>query len=124
MTGLEQGSEKTAYKLDLAYVLTKMLCAFDEKSLPGRTGFNTMLHEDIPDVQRVGYLPVINALPAEYLTIREILKRSMSITEQLKLEYAVLVFDEAVYSKIQPTFDGRSESSMISSSCGLVIFTP
>ena len=99
--GLKQGSGKTAYKLDLAYVLTKMFCAFDETTLPGWTGFNTMLHEDIPDVQRVDYLPVINASPTAYSTIHEILKRGMSITEKLKLKYAVLVFDEAIYSKIQ-----------------------
>ena len=99
--GLKQGSRKTAYKLDLAYVLTKMFCAFDKTTLPGWTGFNTMLHEDIPDVQRVGYLPVINASPTAYTTMHEILKRSMSITEKLKLKYAVLVFDEAIYSKIQ-----------------------
>ena len=78
-----------------------MFCAFDETTLPGWTGFNTMLHEDIPDAQRVGYLPVINASPNAYSTIHEILKRSMSITEKLKLKYAVLVFDEAMYSKIQ-----------------------
>ena len=52
-------------------------------------------------MQRVGYLPVINATPTAYSRIHEILKRSMSITEKLKLKYAVLVFDEAIYSKIQ-----------------------
>lgn len=98
---LKKGAGQRAHKLDLAYVLTKMLCASDETPLPGWTGFNTMLHEHIPDVQRVGYLPVINASPTEYSTIHEILKRSMSIAEKLKLKYAVLIFDEAVYSKIQ-----------------------
>ena len=98
---LRDGAGRTAYKLDLAYVLTKMVCAVDETPLPGWTGFNTMLHEEIPDVQSVGYLPVINASPTEYSTIKEILKRSKSIAEKLKLKYAILVFDEAVYSKIQ-----------------------
>ena len=76
-----------------------MVCTNDEIPLLGWTGFNTMLHEEIPDVQRVGYLPIINASPTEYSTIMEILKRSKSIAEKLK--YAVLVCDEAVYSKIQ-----------------------
>ena len=98
---LRDGAGRTAYKLDLAYVLSKMVCATDETPLPGWTGFNTMLHEEIPDVQSVGYLPVINASPTEYSTIKEILQRSKSIAEKLKLKYAVLVFDEAVYSKIQ-----------------------
>ncbi|CAB4022575.1 Hypothetical predicted protein [Paramuricea clavata] len=72
---------RTAYKLDLAYVLSNMVCANDKTPLPGWTGFNTMLHEEIPDVQSVGYLPVINALPIEYATIKEILQQSKSIIE-------------------------------------------
>ena len=98
---LRDGVGRTAYKLDLAYVLTKMVCASDEKTLPGWTGFNTMLHDKIPDVQSVGYLPVINASPTEYSTINEILKRSKIIAEKLNLKYAVLVLAEAVYAKIQ-----------------------
>ena len=88
-----------------------MLCAFDKTPLPEWSGFNKVLHDDIPDAQRVGYLPVINSSPTKYSTIHEILKRSMTITEKLKLEYIVLVFDEAVCSN---TFEGRSESSVIS----------
>ena len=109
---LRDGAGRTAYKLDLAYVLTKMVCAVDETPLPGWTGFNTMLHEEIPDVRSVGYLPVINASPTEYSTIKEILKRSKSIAEKLKLKYAVLVFDS--------TFDGKNANFMTSSSFGLV----
>lgn len=60
-----------------------------------------MIREDIPDVQRVSYLPIINASPTEYSTINEILKRSMSITEKLELKYAVLDFDGALFWKIQ-----------------------
>ncbi|XP_046842015.1 uncharacterized protein LOC124436135 [Xenia sp. Carnegie-2017] len=78
-----------------------MVHVTDETALPGWTGFNTMLIEEIPEVSRVGYLPVINAPPTEYSTINEILKRSKNIAEKLDLQYAVLVFDEAVYSKVQ-----------------------
>ena len=35
---LRDGAGRTAYKLDLAYVLTKMVCAVDETPLPGWTG--------------------------------------------------------------------------------------
>ena len=62
---LRDGARKTAYKLD-----GKMVCAIDETPLPGWTGFNTMPHEEITDVQGVGYLPVINASPTEYSTIK------------------------------------------------------
>ena len=78
------GAERTAYKLDLAYVLSKMVCATDETPLQGGTGFNTMFHEEIPNVQSVGYLPVINASPTAYSTIKEILQRSKSFAEKLK----------------------------------------
>ena len=99
---LRDCTARSAYMLDLAYVLTKMVSVSDQESpFPGWTGFNTMLHQGIPDVQRVGYLPVINASPTKYSTIKEILQRSQAITEKLSLKYAVLVFDEAVYAKIQ-----------------------
>jgi hypothetical protein len=61
-----------------------------------------LLHkESIPDTSGVGYLPVIDASPVEYSTINTILKRSTEITDKLQLKYATLVFDEAVYAKIQ-----------------------
>lgn len=94
-------SLETAYKLDLAYVLIKHICAATEEVLPGWTGFNTLLCKDIPDVSRVGYLPVIDASPTEYATINAILQRSKEIADKLELKYAVLVFDEAVYAKVQ-----------------------
>ena len=65
-----------AQKLDLAYVLLKMFPSH-ESVLSGWTGFNTILcHDDIPEVSRVDYLPVIDAPPTQYSTINTILKRS------------------------------------------------
>ena len=55
----------------------------------------------MPDVSRVGYLPVIDASPTEYATINAILDRSKEIADKLELRYAVLNFDEAVYPKVQ-----------------------
>ena len=94
-------SWEMAQKLDLAYVLLKMFPS-DETVLPGWTGFNTILcQDDIPEVSRIGYLPVIDAPPTEYSTINTILKKSEDIANKLQLRYATLVFDEAVYAKIQ-----------------------
>ena len=94
-------SREKAQRLDLAYVLLKMFPS-DETTLPGWTGFNTILcQNDIPEVSRVGYLPVIDAPPTEYSTINTILKRSEEIADKLQLRYVTLVFDEAVYAKIQ-----------------------
>ena len=53
------------------------------------------------DISKVGYLLVINALPTEYSTINAILTKSKEIADKLQLKYVVLVFDEAVYSKIR-----------------------
>jgi hypothetical protein len=65
---VNRDSAETAYKLDLAYVLIKHICAAKEEVLPGWTGFNTLLCKEIPDVSQVGYLPVIDASPTEYAT--------------------------------------------------------
>ena len=94
-------STETAYKLDLAYVLIKHICGATEEVLPGWTEFNTLLCKDLPDLSRVGYSPVINASPTEYATINAILEKSKEIADKLELKYAVLVFDEAVYAKVQ-----------------------
>jgi hypothetical protein len=99
---LVDDSTQTASILDLAYILIKYICAANEEVLPGWTGFNTMLFsKELPHVSRVGYLPVIDAPPTEYSTINTILTRSKEIADKLELKYAVLVFDEAVYAKVQ-----------------------
>ena len=99
---LNEDPTPTAYKLDLAYILMKYICAVNEEVIPGWTRFNTMLYNhEIPNVSRVGYLPVIDATPTEYSTINTILIRSKEIADKLELKYAVLVFDEAVYAKVQ-----------------------
>ena len=91
----------TAQKLDLAYVLIKSSPP-NNCLLPGWTGFNTMLCEDvIPPISRIGYLPVIDASPTEFSTIDAILKRCMEIANKLQLRFATLIFDEAIYSKVQ-----------------------
>ena len=50
-----------------------------------------------------GQNPIIDAPPTEYSTINAILKRSTDIADKLELRYATLVFDEAMYSKVQHT---------------------
>ncbi len=85
----------------MAYVLIKSLSS-DDHIVPGWTGFNTILCEDvIPPVSRIGYLPVIDTSPTEFSTIHAILKRCTDIADTLQLRFATLVFDEAIYSKIQ-----------------------
>ena len=101
LIALKDGAVRIAYQLHLAYVPSKTIHADDENPLPGWTGFNTMLCQEISVVQRVGYFLVINGSPTEYSTIREILVRSRCIVKKLQLKHPVLLFDEAVYSYIQ-----------------------
>ena len=76
--------------LDLAYILVMYICSSNDEVLPGWTGLNIMLcSNEIPDVSRVGYLPVIDAFPT-------ILAQSKEIADKLELKYAALVFDEGL----------------------------
>ncbi|XP_028408500.1 uncharacterized protein LOC114531056 [Dendronephthya gigantea] len=97
-------NEKTniSLKSDLAYVLVKMFHHSQESPFPGWTGFNTMLNEtEIPNESRIGYLPVIDNSPTEYSTINAILESGVDIANALQLDHIVMVFDEAVYAKVQ-----------------------
>ena len=80
-------SVKMAERLDLVYALVKSLKPDqDELLLPPWTGFNTLLYQDnIPDVSRVGYLPVIDGSLTQYLTINAILKNSTEIADKLNV---------------------------------------
>ena len=99
---VKTAASEAAQLLDLTYVLLKMIPSDDLPVLPEWTGFNTLLRKDnILNISRVGYLPVIDASPTEYSTINTILKRSTEIADKLQLLYVTLVFDEAVYAKIQ-----------------------
>lgn len=90
-----------AEMIDFIYTIIKKF-ANDDDLWPGWTGFNTLLRQDkIPPMSRIGYLPIIDASPTEYSTLHEVLIRSVKILNDLKLQQAVLVFDEALYAKIQ-----------------------
>lgn len=90
-----------AKKKDLAFTLCRFLG--NSISLPNWTGFNTKLtiSRNIPKQSKIGYLPVIDASPTEFSTVKEILVRSEEIANKLKLKYICLVFDEAIYAKVQ-----------------------
>ena len=90
-----------AKKKDLAFCLCRYLGK--SSAIPNWTGFNTKLtvNKDIPTQSKLGYLPVIDASPTELSTVNEILNRSEEIANKLDLKYMCLVFDEAIYAKIQ-----------------------
>ena len=86
-------------KKDLAYCL----CRYVDRSfsLPNWTGFNTKLTRSIPKQCKVGYMPVIDASPTELATVKEILNRCEEIADKLNLRHIFLVFDEAIFAKVQ-----------------------
>lgn len=93
-------TQDAAKRLDLSFVLCRSLQ--DESLLLNWTVFNTLLQEkEIPVLSKIGYLPIINASPTEMSKINAILQRSTQIANKLCLSHVCLVFDEAVYSKIQ-----------------------
>ena len=64
--------------------------------------FNTISKSnDIAVLSKIGYLPIIDASPTELSTFNEIIKRSLQIADSLQLQYICLVFDEAIYVKVQ-----------------------
>ncbi len=44
---------------------------------------------------------MIDASPTKMSTVKEIMRRSENIANKLGLRYVSLVFDEAIYSKVQ-----------------------
>ena len=108
---LEQSAHLTAQsshrKLNLAYVTSKIPeIAGNNNLLPGWTGFNTLLSKPKLVNSTVAYLPAIDAPVTDYSTVKEVLKRSLEMANKLELNFMVLVFDKAVYAKIQHISDG------------------
>ncbi len=86
---------------DLAYILMKSHQS-NQRLLPDWSGFNVLLMSSaIPPTSKIRYLPIIDGSPSEYATIHTVLQRSLKIADQLAQQCVVLVFDEAIYAKIQ-----------------------
>ena len=70
----------SAHKLDLMYALVKIFSVNMEDPWPGWTGFNTLIRQsNIPNVSKVGYLPIMDASPTEYSTLNEVMKSAIKI---------------------------------------------
>ena len=93
--------QELARRLDFAYTLMKMHQS-EVDLLPGWTGFNMLLQgSNIPPLSKIRYLPIIDGSPSEYSTLYTALQQSIKIADELLLERIVLIFDEAIYAKIQ-----------------------
>ena len=87
--------------LGLAYALYKVF-GNDGGVLTGWTGFNSQLHASEKVLTlHIGYLPRADASVTDLSTVYTTVKRCMKIAEKLNLQYQVLVFDKAIYPKVQ-----------------------
>lgn len=95
--------EVSQFEEHLVMVLTKMN-PLQTHTLPGWTGFHIMLDqtkEEHIKKSKIGYLPVVSGSPTELSTVNEVLRKSLSIAEELEIDCIVLVFDLAFYLKVQ-----------------------
>ncbi len=105
----DEGCRRDACQTDLAWFLARLpfsvspsLGTDSSQKVPNWSGFNAALHlSKIPNVSRIGYLPVINASPTELSTVRKVLENASDVAKQLQQEDIVVVFDQAIYAKAQ-----------------------
>ena len=65
-------------------------------------GFNTLLRRNhILKSAKISYLTAIPASPTNYDTVLTILRRSVAIAEELHIPSITLVFNKAIYVKVQ-----------------------
>lgn len=88
-------------KDDQVYAVMKQQGPVGQNLLPDWTGFNTLLYPKPTVCSNISYLPIIDASPTEYATIKKILESCCQIALELQLSQIVLVCDEAVYAKVQ-----------------------
>ena len=84
-------------KLDFMFTSCKFQSQYLSFNVPGWTGFNTLLANDVPTVSKISFLPIIDNPITEMSTINEVVQ----IADELELLPVLLVADEAVYAKIQ-----------------------
>ena len=85
--------------LDFGFVLSRMYATEVGEWVPSWTGFNSQLVTSVPEMSKIGYLPVIDAPVTDMATVNELLRHSSSIRIRLQLPKIVLIFDEAIYAK-------------------------
>ena len=68
--------------------------------VPSWTGFNILIRNEMPILSsNIQYLTSIDSPATEMCTVITVLDRCLKIKEQLRLNYIVCVFDQAIYCK-------------------------
>lgn len=97
--------DKTMYEIskhtDQAYVVSKT--SSDPNTAPtsyGWTASNKLANKPLPE-SVIHYLPIIEASPTEYATVKHVLDSAMATADNLRCDTVVVVFDQAIYAKAQ-----------------------
>ena len=92
---------KAAAVIEAAYGMTKVVADM-LSTIPGWTAFHLELHKnETLEKSAIHYLPVIESSPTEMSSVNEILNKSREMSDRLDLPQMILVFDQAIYSKVQ-----------------------
>ena len=94
--------------VDLAWTLVKMtqlklfevdLFPSEKQTVPGWSGFNTVVHSCVLVQTNIGYCPMIDGSPTEFSTVYTVMKNVQSMMALLGQNDSVITFDLAIYVK-------------------------
>ena len=71
----------------------------NQQCVMGWTGFNAAINPTTASICNVGYCPVINASPTQLSTVYALHERSLEMADEIGQRDAIVVMDQAVYTK-------------------------
>ena len=106
-TTLYSGTGDQLHQIDIGWFLCRLPVVASllsqaprQQVVPAWTAFNSIIEEEsIPPKSTIGYAQVIDASPTKLPTVYNILKRSLSIADQIGQDDVIVVFDLAIYAK-------------------------
>jgi len=98
ITGMDSKADSCE---NVAYILCKLRFGLQHILQPSWTGFFSHVSTTIPNVNRIGYLPIIDGSPTDLSVVNTVLVRSLEIADELQQSAIVVVMDEALYAKAQ-----------------------
>ena len=69
----------------------------EKQTVPGWSGFNSILFPDLPGETTIGYCPMIDGDSTQFSTIYTVLKHAQMLTSSLGQEDTVITFDLLIY---------------------------
>lgn len=69
------------------------------QTIPGWSGFNSLVFPDTTLPTVIGYCPMINGSSTEFSTIYTVIKKAQNMCTSLNQKDVVITFDQAIYSK-------------------------